>query len=116
MLVKNSKYKKLVFLCGARDFHAMDWYRRSIENLSNINISILTDLIQGEKYQKLITSQDKVFKLIVIDNFLLRDQSEVGNIWRRIIKIVVFPMQVLLIRRFSKKYPPEYSRILQNFW
>ena len=105
MSVKNSKYKNLVFLCGARDFHAMDWYRRSIENLSNLNIYILTDLIQGEKFRKLITSKDKVFKLIIIDNFLFRDQSGIGHIWRRIIKILIFPIQVLLIIRFSKKYP-----------
>ena len=54
MLIKNSKYKNLVFLCGARDFHAMDWYKRSLEELNNINIYILTDLIEGENFQKLI--------------------------------------------------------------
>ena len=51
MLIKNSKYKNLVFLCGARDFHAIDWYRRSLDELTNINIYILTDLIEGEKFQ-----------------------------------------------------------------
>tara|TARA_Y100000746_G_scaffold221935_1_gene221882 strand:+ start:587 stop:1714 length:1128 start_codon:yes stop_codon:yes gene_type:complete len=118
MLIKNSKYKNLVFLCGARDFHAMDWYKRSLEELNNINIYILTDLIEGENFQKLITSKDKVFKLIILDNFLLRDQSEIGHLWRRIIKIIIFPIQVLLIRRFSNKFPKTifYSHGMYYIW
>ena len=102
---KNSKYKNLVFLCGARDFHAMDWYRRALEELPNINIYILTDLIKGENFKKLITPKDIVFKLIIIDNFLLRDQSSLGNYWRHFIKIIFFPLQVYLIRKFSKSFP-----------
>ncbi len=118
MLIKNPKYRNLVFLCGARDFHAIDWYRRSLDELTNINIYILTDLIEGENFKKLITSKDKVFKLIILDNFLLRDQSEIGHLWRRIIKIIVFPIQVILIRRFSKKFPNTifYSHAMYYIW
>ena len=57
MVIKNSKYNNLVFLCGARDFHAMDWYRRSLDELTNINIYILTDLIEGEKFKHEQTKQ-----------------------------------------------------------
>tara|TARA_B100000886_G_scaffold339408_1_gene304807 strand:- start:7576 stop:8703 length:1128 start_codon:yes stop_codon:yes gene_type:complete len=118
MVIKNSKYNNLVFLCGARDFHAMDWYRRSLDELTNINIYILTDLIEGEKFKKLITSKDKVFKLIILDNFLFRDQSLIAHLWRRIIKIIVFPLQVLLIKRFSKKFPNTifYSHGMYYIW
>jgi hypothetical protein len=35
--------KKLVFLCGARDFHAMDWYRSAIALIPDAEISIVTD-------------------------------------------------------------------------
>ena len=118
MQFKKSKYNNLVFLCGARDFHAMDWYRRSLDQISNINIYILTDLIEGEKYKKLINSRDKVFRLIILDNFLLRDQSRIGHFWRRLIKIVVFPLQVFLIRRFAKAYPNSifYAHAMYYIW
>ena len=44
--------KKLVFLCGARDFHAMVWYRSVEEEIPNENLCILTDLIAGEGFKK----------------------------------------------------------------
>ena len=115
---KNSKYKNLVFLCGARDFHAMDWYRRALEELPNINIYILTDLIKGENFKKLITSKDIVFRLIIIDNLLLSDQSSLGNYWRHFIKIIVFPLQVYLIRKFSKSFPDSifYAHAMYYIW
>ena len=118
MKEENSKYENLVFLCGARDFHAMDWYRRSLEELKNINIFILTDLIKGENFKKLITSKDIVFKLIILDNLLFKDQSSLGNKWRHIIKIIVFPIQVYLIRKFSKNYPNSifYAHAMYYIW
>ena len=115
---KMSKYKNLVFLCGARDFHAIDWYRRFLEESSNINIFILTDLIKGEKFKKIITSKDIVYKLIIIDNLLFRDQSSLGNYWRHFIKIIVFPFQVYLIRKFSKSFPNSifYAHAMYYIW
>lgn len=118
MKEEKSKYENLVFLCGARDFHAMDWYRRSLEELNNINIFILTDLIQGENFKKLITSKDIIFKLIILDNLLFKDQSLLANKWRHIIKIIVFPIQVYLIRKFSKNYPNSifYAHAMYYIW
>jgi len=76
------------------------------------------DLIKGEKFKKLITSEDIVFKLIIIDNLLLRDQSSFGNYWRHFIKVIVFPFQVYLIRRFSKSYPNTifYAHAMYYIW
>lgn len=118
MAVRKSKYKNLVFLCGARDFHAMDWYRRSTENLSNINIYILTDLIKGENFKKLITKKDKVFKLIIIDKFLLKKQSKFANHWRHLIKVLVFPFQIYLLKKFSRNYPESifYAHSMYYIW
>jgi hypothetical protein len=97
--------KQLVFLCGARDFHAMDWYRSAKEIFRDKEIFILTDLIAGEGYKNLILKNDIVFKLLIIDKFLLNKQSAFGNKWRNIVKLLVFPFQIILIRKFSKKYP-----------
>lgn len=96
---------QLVFLCGARDFHAMDWYKSGKKLLPDNEIYILTDLIEGEGFKNLLTKDDKVYKLIILDKFLLNKQSGFGNIWRNFIKLLFFPIQVLLVKRFSKKYP-----------
>ena len=118
MPIDQCNHKNLIFLCGARDFHAMDWYRRSLEKLENINIFILTDLIEGENYKCLIKENDIVFKLLILDNFLLRDQSNLANYWRRFIKILVFPIQVYLIKKFSRKYPKSifYAHGMYYIW
>lgn len=96
---------QLVFLCGARDFHAMDWYKSAKELLPEKDIYILTDLIEGEGFKKIVNEGDEVFKLIIIDNLLLKKQTHFGNIWRNVIKLLVFPFQVILIKKFSRKYP-----------
>ena len=95
----------LVFLCGARDFHAMDWYRRALDLMPGHRICILTDLIAGEGFKKLVDQRDTVYRLLIIDMFLLRKQSKVGNIWRNIVKLLVFPIQVILVRRFAARNP-----------
>jgi len=96
---------KLVFICAARDFHAMDWYKSAKELLPKKEIYILTDIIEGEGYKKLINNNDIVFKLILLDRILLQKQSHIGHIWRNLIKLFLFPIQVILIKRFAKKNP-----------
>ena len=103
--MKTSKIPKtVVFLCGASDFHAMDWYRSALKILPERNFVILTDLIAGEGYKKLINDKDEVYKLLIIDKFLFNVQSKIANIWRNFIKLIVFPYQVYLLRAFSKRH------------
>mgnify|MGYP001365971818 CR=1 FL=1 len=64
-----NKVKELVFLCGSRDFHAIDWYRSAQEQIPAGKLSLLTDLIQSEGYTKLIHEDDVVHKLLIIDEF-----------------------------------------------
>jgi len=110
--------KQLVFLCGARDYHAMDWYRSARLLFPGRNIVILTDLIAGEGFKKLIGDQDPVFYLVVLDSFLFKTQSKVGNLWRNLLKFVVFPIQVLLLIRFSRRYPDciYYAHSMYYLW
>ena len=105
MSVKAVVPSSLVFLCGARDFHAMDWYRRAKELLPDVDICILTDLIAGEGFKKLVDQTDKVFNLVIIDRLLLTTQSGLGNVWRNLIKVLVFPIQVALVRKFARRNP-----------
>ena len=97
--------KKLVFLCGARDFHAIDWYRSSLEQLPKENVSILTDLISGEGFKKIVTEKDTIHSLLILDKFLFKGQSYLGNLWRNILKLLVLPTQIILLKRFAKKNP-----------
>ena len=118
-MIKNyCKYENLVFLCGVHDFHAMDWYRRALENLDNINIFILTDLIRCENFKVLIKENDIVFKLIILDKFLFSKQSSLGNSWRHLVKILVLPFQIYLIKKFLKQYPKSifYAHSMYYIW
>ena len=99
--MKNNK--DLVFLCGARDFHAMDWYSRAIERMGYSKVSIMTDLIESEGFPKLINSKDRVNKMIIIDPFLFRTPSNIGNLWRNIVKLIVLPFQAIILSSFFKK-------------
>ena len=101
----NKISKTVVFLCGASDFHAMDWYRIALKTIPERDIVILTDLIEAEGYKRLIVKEDKVHKLLVIDKLLFKAQSKIANVWRNFIKMMFFPYQVYLLRAFSKRYP-----------
>ena len=94
---------KIVFLCGARDFHAMDWYSSAKEELNNENVIILTDLIESEGYKDLTVDNDNIYDLLIIDKILFKKQSRIGGVWRNIVKFLVLPIQVLLIKQFYKK-------------
>ncbi|RZK27010.1 MAG: hypothetical protein EOO43_01015 [Flavobacterium sp.] len=97
--------KEIVFLCGARDFHAMDWYRSAKLSSKDFKISLLTDLIEGEGYKKIVNDEDIVYKLLILDKLLFRKQSRVGHIWRNILKLLVFPIQLYLLKKFHRNHP-----------
>ena len=100
-----SESMEVVFLCGARDYHAMDWYRSAIRAIPGGKVAILTDLVSGEGYEKLVTDLDSVHRLLVLDKLLFSSQSGLGNLWRNLLKLAVFPIQVVLLKRFSKMHP-----------
>lgn len=103
--MNNPKNKELVFLCGARDFHAMDWYKSAKELLTDHEVLILTDLIAGEGYKKLIDHFDKVHRLLILDKLLFKRQSRIGSIWRNALKLLVFPIQIAKIKSFARQHP-----------
>lgn len=98
-------YHNVVFLCGARDFHAMDWYKSARKLYPEKKFTIVTDLIEGEGYKKLIDDDDIVYRLLIIDSLLFKSQSKIGHKWRNLIKLLVLPIQVLKLRNFNKHHP-----------
>ena len=95
----------LAFLCGARDFHAMDWYRNAKILYPDKNISIVTDLISSEGFNSLLNQTDTVYKLLILDPFLFKKQSKKANIWRNFLKLLFFPVQVMLLKKYNKTNP-----------
>lgn len=83
----------------------MDWFRSARQILRNDRLCILTDLIAGEGFKDLTVSDDRIFRLIVLDRFLLAHQSSFGNLWRNLLKLLVFPVQVWRIKRFDRQHP-----------
>lgn len=110
--------EKLVFLCGARDFHAMDWYRSAEEIIPKNKLSILTDLITGEGFKKIVSDKDPIEKMLILDKFLFKNQSSLGNKWRNIIKLLFIPIQVFYLKRHHKKNPNAvyYAHSMYYFW
>lgn len=96
---------EIVFLCGARDFHAMDWFRSAQQVIPNERLCVLTDLIAGEGFHDLRRPGDRIFELFILDPMLLRTSSKLANLWRNVLKLLVFPLQVWLLRRFDRRHP-----------
>lgn len=101
-IVKNPD---IVILGGARDYHVIDWYR-TIKRISpDRKIVILTDTISSEGYKCIIDRTDNIQKLFIIDKFLFKKQSVVGNIWRNIIKLLFIPIQIIYLKKYFKENP-----------
>ncbi len=95
----------IVFVCGARDFHAMDKYRVTVKAVYPRRVLLLTDLIESESQPKLITKEIPVYHLYNIDWLLFKNQSSLGNIWRNFIKALLMPVQVYHLKKFYKENP-----------
>lgn len=93
----------IVFVGGARDYHAMDWYRTVKSNCSSKKIAFVTDLIESEGFKKLVSEDDNILKLFIIDDLLFRNPTRYGDIWRNIVKLLVVPLQVIRLRGIAKR-------------
>jgi len=97
--------KKIIIIGGARDFHAMDWYRTVQKNVVDNEVVFLTDLIESEGYENLVLPTDTIEKLFIIDKYLFKKQSALGNVWRNVLKLLVLPIQIYKLKKYTKKYP-----------
>lgn len=95
----------IVILGGARDYHAMDWYRAVRQAAPDRAVKLLTDMIGGEGYPVLIKPDDNIDHLFIIDKLLFAQPSRLGDIWRNVLKLLMLPMQIMYLRRFSSKNP-----------
>lgn len=96
---------KIIFVGNARDFHAIDWYRTIKRICVNQEVIFATDLIYSEGHSKIVDQNDNIKDLYNIDRFLLDRQSSFGNVWRNLIKLLFFPVQVIALKKIAKGNP-----------
>jgi hypothetical protein len=97
--------ENIIFIGSARDYHAIDWYRTVKEVCSSKRVVFVTDLIDGEGFEKLVNEDDCVIELFNIDWLLFRNQTKYGNMWRNFIKLVFFPLQAMRLKAIAKNNP-----------
>ena len=96
------------FVCSARDFHAVDWYRLIKKILPKRNIKILTDLIEGEGFKKIVTNSDNVEILFPLDRFLASKYTIMGNFWRNFVKLLILLVCAYKLKKIYKKNVNSY--------
>tara|TARA_B100000886_G_scaffold339350_1_gene304575 strand:- start:1653 stop:2747 length:1095 start_codon:yes stop_codon:yes gene_type:complete len=93
----------IYFVCSGRDFHAVDWYRQVKKILPERNIKILTDLVEGEGFEKILINSDNVEILFPLDKLLSSKYSTYGNIWRNFVKLLISVVCVYKLKKIYKK-------------
>ena len=78
----------VMFVCGAKDFHAMDKYFRLVNALGNEKVLLVTDTLSGEGQLSLLKKDSNYSKLLIIDRFTLKNLSRIGNIIRNFYKLL----------------------------
>ena len=106
----------IIFVGGARDYHAMDWYRTVRGNCSSKNIAFVTDLIESEGFEKIIKTEDNIIKLFIIDGLLFNNQSKYGDIWRNVVKLLVAPLQIVRLKIIANRNPNAVFHALPMYY
>lgn len=96
--------KSIFFVASARDYHAMDWYRIVKRLCPQRKVAVVTDLIVGEGFEKIVNADDEVVLLFPTDKALFSDQSRLGNLWRNIVKLAVVPILALRLKALSRAH------------
>ena len=97
--------QKVIYVGNARCYHTMDWYRSAQSILSKNRLFFATDLIDSEGHKVLVTKDDNLIQLVNIDKLLFTSQKRSGDIWRNIVKLAMFYLQVRKIKKLAKKEP-----------
>lgn len=91
-------HRPVVFVGNARDYHTMDWCRAIHPCLLPDSWFFFTDCVESEGHIRIVNQKDQVRYLLLIDPFLLKEQSVKANIWRNFLKLLLSPFQAVLLR------------------
>ncbi|MEA5421449.1 glycosyltransferase [Spirulina sp. CCNP1310] len=89
---------KIIFVGNARSYHTLDLCRSLHKHLPKKSWVFFTDCIESEGHIRIIDDQDAVQKLLLIDPLLFRDQSTKANLWRNLLKLLLAPLQAVLLK------------------
>lgn len=95
----------ILFIGSARDYHVLDWMRTVKKILPKKNISLVTDLIEGEGNKKIVIHSDKIISIGTLDKYLFKYQSFLGNIWRNFIKLMFSFKFAFALKKLEKSNP-----------
>ncbi len=95
--------KDIYFVASARDYHAMDWYRAVKRLLPGRRVGVVTDLVEGEGFERIVTDRDEVVVLVPLDRWLSSRQSRFGNLWRNVVKMGSVGLMAWRLNRFVAK-------------
>ncbi len=98
------KKADVLFLCGGKDFHAMDKFKLTADVIGLERVVLVTDTVEGEAQKSLIKSEYRVEFLLVIDRLTLGFQSPLTHLWRNILKAFLIPFQVTRLKRILCQY------------
>jgi hypothetical protein len=110
MTSPNSKFApkfSIVFLGNGRCYHTVDWFR-SVQRLQLQKPPIfVTDLLEGEGFERLLEEESDVDirKLLILDPYLFRSQSSKADKWRNLLKLLLLPVQSVLLRSILRGTP-----------
>lgn len=88
----------VAFLGSGRCFHTYDWYRSTLRLLRR-KVPYITDNYEGDGLPRMVTRDDDVRELLIIDRLLAAKPSPLGHRWRNLLKLALAPLQVLLLKR-----------------
>lgn len=91
-------YSTVIFVCNARDYHTIDLCGALQNFLPQNSCLYITDCMESEGYDRIISTSNSIKKLLVIDPFLFPNQSTASNLWRNLLKLFLSPLQAALLK------------------
>lgn len=107
---------ELLFLCGAKDFHAMDKFRLAYDFMGPEQVLLVTDTIQGEGQKSLLEHKYPVEYLYIIDWLTPNYQCSWTHLWRNIIKFALLPIQAKRLEILYEKYQPSVVHAVPMYY
>lgn len=102
----NYSVRPVLFVGNARDYHTIDCIRALSLALEETPWLFATDCIESEAHIRIARESDNLLPLFIIDSLLLQDQSGLAHKWRNFLKLVLLPIQVILLLRLVHIFKP----------
>lgn len=94
----------VIILGGARDFHAMDWFRAVRRIAPTLSIVFVTDSFEAEGFKDLSQPDDRIEPLFIIDAWLFGSASRLAHLWRNLVKLFFAPIQAFRLRKYVMQH------------